>query len=101
MDFKGLVSFIITSFITPAVTLIFSAAVVFFLWNMMEVIRKSDQPEELEKFKSKAVWGIIAIAVMSSMWGLVNFVTSSFKPQVAPSDIRSLNTSYPGSTTSI
>lgn len=90
MDFKGLISFIITSFITPAITLIFSAAVVFFLWNMMEVIRKSDQPEELEKFKSKAVWGIIAIAVMSSMWGLVNFVTSSLKPNTAPATVPQL-----------
>ena len=91
MDFKDLINSIISNFITPAIGLIFSAAVVFFLWNMMEVIRKSDQPEELAKFKSKAVWGIVAIAVMASMWGLVNFVTVSFRPNTTPPNVPNLN----------
>lgn len=68
---------IIGSIIQPAVELMFAAAVVFFLWNMMGVIRKSDQPEELAKMKEKAIWGVVAIAVMVSMWGLVNFFTGS------------------------
>ena len=76
-DFKGLVSLIITSFLTPATWLIMSLAVVFFLWNIMMVIKNSDNSEELSKFKDKAIWGIVAIAVMVSMWGLVNFVTGS------------------------
>lgn len=77
MDFKALVTKFITSFITPASQLILAAAVVYFLWNIMQVIRKSDDEKELEKFKTRAVWGIVAIAVMVSMWGLVNFLTSS------------------------
>lgn len=79
MDFKGLVNFIITGFISPATTLILAAAVVFFLWNIMQVIKNSDNPKELETFKTKAVWGIVGIAVMVSMWGLVNFVLKSAK----------------------
>lgn len=77
MDFKGFVTFLITSFITPATKLILALSVIFFLWNIMQVIRKSDQPDELAKFKSKAVWGVVAIAVSVSMWGLVNFLTRS------------------------
>jgi hypothetical protein len=77
MDFRDLVNFIIIRFISPATTLILAAAVVFFLWNIFQVIRNSDNPKELETFKTKAVWGIVAIAVMVSMWGLVNFVLSS------------------------
>lgn len=84
MDFKGLISFIISDFITPVLSFLLAASVVFFLWNVVQFIRKSDQPEELEKFKSNAVWGIVAIAVMVSMWGLVNFVTSSFNPRTTP-----------------
>ena len=78
-DFKGLVSLIITSFLTPATWLIMSLAVVFFLWNMAMAVKNSDNSEELEKFKSKAVWGIVALAAMISMWGLVNFVTGSLQ----------------------
>lgn len=78
MDFKGFVDFIITDFITPAGTLALGAAVVFFLWNIMQVVRKAGDEKELEGFKTKAVWGIVGIAVMVSLWGLVNFVTDSF-----------------------
>ena len=44
------------------------------------MIRKSGQPDELAKFKSKAVWGIVAIFVMTSVWGLVNILVDTFKP---------------------
>lgn len=77
MDFKALVTKFITDFISPASKLILAAAVVYFMWNIFQVIKNSDNPKELETFKTKAVWGIVAIAVMVSVWGLVNFVTSS------------------------
>lgn len=76
-NFKWLVGSIITNFATPATYLIMALAVVFFLWNIMMVVKNSDNSEELAKFKDKAVWGIVAIAAMLTMWGLVNFVTSS------------------------
>lgn len=79
MDFKEFVNYIISTLITPLFSIFLGAAVVFFLWNMMGVIQKSDQPEELAEMKKKAMWGIIAISVMVSMWGLVNFVTGSLK----------------------
>lgn len=79
MDFKGFVDYLIHSFITPLFGILVGAAVVFFLWNIFGVIKNSDQPEELEKMKQKAVWGAVAIAVMVSMWGLVNFFTSTAK----------------------
>lgn len=78
-DFKWLVSSIIDNFAKPATWLVMSLAVVFFLWNMMGIYKNSDNPEELAKVKKQAMWGIIAITVMVSMWGLVNFVTGSLK----------------------
>lgn len=77
MSFKGFVDYLIGTLITPMFSIFLGAAVVFFLWNMMGVIRKSDQPEELAKMKEQAIWGIVAIAVMVSMWGLVNFFTGT------------------------
>ena len=91
MDFKQFVDFIIISFLYPLTNIILSAAIVFFLWNIMQVIRKSDDPKELEKFKTKAVWGIVAIAVMVSMWGLVNFITKSARLDNSPIVIPTLN----------
>jgi len=79
MDFKDFVKFLIDTLITPLFSIFLGAAVVFFLWNMMGVIQKNDQPEELAKMKEKAIWGIVAIAVMVSMWGLVNFFSGTLR----------------------
>lgn len=68
---------IIGSVVQPIVGLMFAAAVLFFLWNVFMVITKGGQPDELVKFKSKVGWGILAIAVMASVWGLVALVLGS------------------------
>lgn len=79
MAFKEFVNYIISTLITPSFSIFLGAAVVFFLWNMMGVYKSSDNPEELAKVKKQAMWGIIAITIMVSMWGLVNFVTGSLQ----------------------
>lgn len=78
MDFAGFITYIMISIIRPLIWLIMGLAVVYFLWNVAESIRKSDQPGELAKFKSNAFWGIVAIAVMASLWGLVNILVNTF-----------------------
>ncbi len=77
MNFKGFINLIITNLIKPVVGLILSLAIFYFIWNIMQIIRKSGQPGELEKFKSQATWGIITIFVMVSVWGLVNILLGS------------------------
>lgn len=87
MDFKEFVDFLITTVLAPSLSLILAAAVVFFMWNIFGIIRKSDQPEELAKMKNRALWGAIAIAVMVSMWGLVNFFGETFQLNTTPIDV--------------
>lgn len=88
MDFKAFVHYIISTLITPLFAIFFGATILFFLWNIMGVVKNSDNAEELEKFKSRAMWGIIAIAVMVSMVGLVNFFTGSIFPSGSNSPLR-------------
>lgn len=52
-------------------------AVVWFIWNVFMFVIKDG--EDKEKAKSSMIWGIVAIAVMVSVWGLVNILTSTFK----------------------
>jgi uncharacterized membrane protein len=77
--FADFVDNLITYLFMPLPYLFIAAAIVFFLWNIFKLIAKADQAEERAKFKSQAVWGIVAIAVMLSIWGLVNFVTDSLQ----------------------
>lgn len=80
MTFKDLVLYFITDFIKPITVLILALAVVYFLWNIAEIIRSSKQGEELANLKTKAFWGVVAIFVMTSLWGLVQILVNTFVP---------------------
>lgn len=68
---------IIEQLVQPAVELMFVAAVLFFLWNVFKLIKNADQEEERAKFKAQITWGLVAIAVMASVWGLVSVLLGS------------------------
>ena len=91
MAFKDLVDYFITTLIVPLFSLMLAGAVVFFMWNIFGVIKNSDNPEELATMKKKAVWGIVGIAVMVSMWGLVNFFTDSLQLNDQPLQLDQFN----------
>lgn len=80
LTFKEFIDAIIRNMIQPVIVLIFALAILYFLWNVTQFIRKSDDPKEIEKFKINAMWGIVAIFVMASMWGLVEILINSFVP---------------------
>lgn len=83
LTFKGLVAYIITDIIRPITVLILALAVVYFLWNIAEIIRAGKQGEELANLKTKAFWGVVAIFVMISLWGLVQILVNTFVPRAA------------------
>ena len=53
-------------------------AVVIFLWGVLKYIRSSDNPDQRTEGRELMVYGIIAIFVMVSLWGLVNVIVSTF-----------------------
>ncbi len=80
MDFKGFITFLVIGFIKPLMWLIMSLAVVYFLWSIAQVILHSDSMDQREELKKRATWGIVALFVMTSMWGLVNILVNTFQP---------------------
>jgi len=60
-------------------------AVIYFLWGVIKYIRLSDNPEERTKGRDLMIHGIIAIAVMVSLWGLVDILVDTFLG--SPSDL--------------
>lgn len=79
---------VINSSIIP---LIFSLAVVMFVWGMVKFfIINADEEAKRTQGKEFMIWGIVALAVMISVWGLVNIlgitfgIDGSILPQVCP-----------------
>lgn len=63
--------------INPLIILLFAAAFVYFLFGMFKFFNNKDNSEDLETGKRHMVWGIIGMAIMVSVFGIINFLTSS------------------------
>lgn len=59
------------------IPLIFALAVVIFFWGVVKFIKESDSKEK-EKGRTFMIWGIVALFVMVSVWGLVNVLNMTF-----------------------
>ena len=55
----------------------FALAVVYFFYGMAKYILAAGDPDEAKKGKSIMIYGVIGLAVMASLYGLINFLTSS------------------------
>ncbi|MDD5721481.1 MAG: pilin [Candidatus Pacebacteria bacterium] len=82
----------ITGIINSAVIpLIFAVATVMFVWGVVQFfILNADEEAKRAQGKQFMIWGIIALAVMLSVWGLVGILGTTFGvgtsvlPQVTP-----------------
>lgn len=63
----------IVNILLPA---LFTLAVVVFFWGVVRYIFAGEQDKE--KAKKTMLWGVIAIFVMASIWGLVKFIGDTF-----------------------
>lgn len=55
-------------------TMTFGLAMLFFMWNMGQVILKSGDPKAKEEARNKMIWGIVAIFIMLSIYGIVEWI---------------------------
>jgi hypothetical protein len=79
MNIFGLVALVIYFIDKFLVPLIFAIAFVVFLWGMVQYfIASGDNDEKRENGKKLAFWGIIAFAIMISIWGLTRLVVATF-----------------------
>jgi len=77
-DFAELVNLILDKILTPLISLMFGLAFMGFLWGAVQFILKAEDPKGRGAGKDKMLYGIIALAVMVSVWGLVKILTATF-----------------------
>lgn len=88
-DFLCYITRIINNSVIP---LIFALAVASFVWGVVQFVINSNEEAKKEKGRQFILWGVIALAVMLSVWGLVGILRTtfnldtggSFLPQVHP-----------------
>ncbi len=57
--------------IKSLIPIIFGIAIIYFFWGLAQYIRSAGDPKKASEGKSIMVWGVIAIAVMLSIYGIV------------------------------
>ncbi|MEK7514583.1 MAG: hypothetical protein AAB587_02065, partial [Patescibacteria group bacterium] len=61
----------ISNIITLLIPVAFAAALLFFFWGLAQYIMAGGDETTQKAGKDKMLWGVIALFVMSSIWGIV------------------------------
>lgn len=75
-DFKTIVNNSRSVIFTPLVSLLLTSALVVFFWGMILYIKGLSEKDKKDG-KTLMMWGIIALFVMVSVWGIVNSVVAT------------------------
>jgi len=60
------------------IPIMFGLAIVYFFWGMIKFISAAGDAEKAKEGKSIMIYGVIAIAVMASLYGLIAWLTGIF-----------------------
>lgn len=69
-SFKDLINF--------SIGIVAALALLAFFWGLVKYIAKADDEKAKESGKSIMIWGVVALFVMFSVFGLVRFLQTSF-----------------------
>ena len=60
--------------VAKLIPIMFALAIVYFFWGLIKYIRAAGDPKAAAEGRSIMIWGVIAIAVMICIYGLVVFL---------------------------
>ncbi len=64
--------------INPLISFLFALAIIYFLYGIFQFISNQDNEEKKTAGKAHMIWGVIGIAIMLSVWTLLNIILSTF-----------------------
>ncbi len=68
----------VDNLIRAIVPIIMVLAILYFFWGLVKYIQSAGDPEKASEGKSIMIYGIIALFVMASVWGLVGILQNTF-----------------------
>ena len=79
--FAGLVAFIV-GYINLLIPIIITLAIIYYMWNTVQGMWKLKDGKVDADWSKSMLYGIIAIALMVSIWGVLRILASTFKIQL-------------------
>lgn len=75
---KTLIDTLLSGFVGLIIQILFALALMYFLFGVYGFIKNADNATERAKSGKAILWGIVGLAVMVSVWGLVAIVAGTF-----------------------
>ena len=64
--------------IAQVIPIMFGLALVYFFWGLITYIRSAGDPKKAAEGKTIMIYGVLALAIMVAIWGLINWLISAF-----------------------
>ncbi len=68
----------VQGWLTLIITFLFVLVTLYFIWGVIEYVKASGDEAALKKGKTHMIYGIIGMAVMAAVWGIVSVLVTSF-----------------------
>lgn len=78
VDVKRFIGRVLDNIVNPLVLMAFALATFYMLLSLIKYIYNRDKMDQT-KLKSSLMWGIVGVAVMSSVFGILAFVANSLR----------------------
>ncbi|MBI2048490.1 MAG: hypothetical protein HYT30_01015 [Parcubacteria group bacterium] len=72
---------VINRILGAVVPLLITVALIVFIWGLIQYLMKVGDEEKRKEGVQLMLWGVIAIFVMTSVWGLVSLLQNTFSVQ--------------------
>jgi hypothetical protein len=76
--FQDLMRYVTCTISVSVIPLIFAVATLMFIWGVVQYVINTEDEAKKSKGRQFMIWGIIALAVMVSVWGLVSILSGTF-----------------------
>lgn len=93
MDFAQFLNIVSASVLKPVTVLIVSLGLLYFLLGVLKYIQSVDNEEKRKEGATMMTYGLVALFVMVSVWGLVHVLEGTFK--LDPTPIKPPSTTNP------
>lgn len=65
---------LIQNVLAVVVPIVLTLAVIYFIWGLAEFILAAGDPEKKSEGKTRMIYGVIALFIIVSIWGIIGFL---------------------------
>lgn len=69
----------ITALLAMVIPIMMMLALIYFIYGLAEYIKESGDTGKITEGRTRMIWGVLAMFVIISVWGLVRFLDETFK----------------------